>query len=587
MKYRPLLLCCLFLLNAGTVLAQVNEKAKAQEQLEKERELDHKALVLVNEITAATTSLKLPENRAYILAVAADLMWDQDEKLARNLFWESISNVNLISASMLSGSSAQKATNEQIRDAHTTVHSVKREILRMVARRDPQFALDLLSANRSAAPEWVSQYGFVDERDLEQQIATEAATRDPKRTLQAARESLAKRIGDELITFLFKLNSVDRELGTKFAGEIIDKLHTENLADNRDAVQLAVVIIATSREGARMAFGGVRTGQIMLTDAQRRDVVELLVNAALAITSKGEVFLSLGDIMTEVEQFIPNRVPSLKQKFADISLTLDKQQSAQNDYEVLVRSGNPETMLRGATSADEQQRSDLEEQAIIHAVMQRRADSFRDFINKEVTDETRRNQLLDRLDSTAISIAASRGEDEALQKMLPQIRRKEERARAMARLAILLEKKGDHEKALKYLEEARSIVKIDVSDQAQMQGVLDLLLAYALIEPGTAFMLFERTIDLTNAEVSKAMLRDESAKSGLLRKGEITLNPRSRFFIDSMLRMYGKALAALATADLIRTKSLADRFQRNELRLIARLYVAKSILKRERPNTGR
>lgn len=48
---------------------------------------------------------------------------------------------------------------------------------------------------------------------------------------------------------------------------------------------------------------------------------------------------------------------------------------------------------------------------------------------------------------------------------------------------------------------------------------------------------------------------------------------------SSELIKYGRGVVALANADFNRTKALADRFQRNELRLMARLLIAQSILR--------
>ena len=49
--------------------------------------------------------------------------------------------------------------------------------------------------------------------------------------------------------------------------------------------------------------------------------------------------------------------------------------------------------------------------------------------------------------------------------------------------------------------------------------------------------------------------------------------------LDFALIKYGRGVVALANADFTRTKALADRFQRNELKIMARLLIAQSILR--------
>ena len=47
---------------------------------------------------------------------------------------------------------------------------------------------------------------------------------------------------------------------------------------------------------------------------------------------------------------------------------------------------------------------------------------------------------------------------------------------------------------------------------------------------------------------------------------------------DFFLFKYGKGVAALAKADFSRTRALTERFERNELRLMAQLLVLKGLL---------
>jgi hypothetical protein len=45
-----------------------------------------------------------------------------------------------------------------------------------------------------------------------------------------------------------------------------------------------------------------------------------------------------------------------------------------------------------------------------------------------------------------------------------------------------------------------------------------------------------------------------------------------------MVFRYGKGVAALAKADFNRTRALAERFERDELRVLARLLIVKGIV---------
>src|SRR5499426_376328 len=56
-----------------------------------DKELEKKALALLDEVVGEAMSLKLVENRIYALTAAADLFWKRNEDRARALFAEAVS----------------------------------------------------------------------------------------------------------------------------------------------------------------------------------------------------------------------------------------------------------------------------------------------------------------------------------------------------------------------------------------------------------------------------------------------------------------------------------------------------------------
>jgi hypothetical protein len=163
--------------------------------------------------------------------------------------------------------------------------------------------------------------------------------------------------------------------------------------------------------------------------------------------------------------------------------------------------------------------------------------------------------------------------------LLPQVRRKEERARAMVEIAMVMEKKGSHDEALQLLDEAQTMIKLDLNSETQTNAMLTLVAGYAVVEPAKAFGIVERMIDRANDDLAKLMLLDKIVKSGMVKNGEIRLLQSGMMPIDFALFKYGKAVAALANADFDRTKAAADRFQRNEVRLMVRLLLAQALLR--------
>jgi hypothetical protein len=90
--------------------------------------------------------------------------------------------------------------------------------------------------------------------------------------------------------------------------------------------------------------------------------------------------------------------------------------------------------------------------------------------------------------------------------------------------------------------------------------------------------MIDPLIDQANDMLAAAALLEKfGAGQGMFRKGEFLLSP-GLSNLGGMYARYVKALAELARVDFDRTRADADRFHREEVRLMARLVVAQSVL---------
>jgi hypothetical protein len=583
--------CFALLLISLSAFAQVSDKEKREKEAERKQQIERKTYVLVDEIAGAAPGLKLPENRSFILAAAADLLWEHEEPRARNLFWDALNTLNVmnLSSQVVKGAKLSAKEKEQTFSEYSAVFTLRQQLLQRVARHDPQLALDMLRSSRQAPFEpvaWMHD-GFTlpDDRLLEQQIATEVTARDPQKALQLARESLAKGFTYQLIMLLQRLNQKDAEIGTKFAGEIINKLRGRNIATDLPGSSIAVSLLTISRPPTGPATTKLTTTpgnwRLNLDEEQRRELVELITNAALTESGNANLLYDLSAILPEIKEFAPERLALVQKKLTAFNQTLSKEERLSDEYNSLTRNGTPEDVLKLAATVSESQRGWMQQQAVVMAAMKGRADSFREFINTEIPDESRRKSLLDALDTEQINVAIYKSDTEELQKLLPKIRHKEERARVMSELAITLEKKGKHDEALSLLNEAQTLIKTGFESETQSNALLAVVGAYALVEPARAFGIIERTVDRANDEMTKLLLLDKFISTGIIKKGEISMQHSAMIPIDLAVFKYGTSVAALANADFDRTRAAADRFERNELRLMARLLLAQALLRHE------
>src|SRR5215204_5341031 len=130
----PIKVLTLTLLILSTTAAAQLPPAKQEPEEEKakaRKELERKALALLDETLEGAQVLKLPENRAAVRVQAADLLWPRDEKRARALFRDAAADL-----------AALKAGDPNGGRAYWLAAQLRTQLLYTAAARDAQLALE-------------------------------------------------------------------------------------------------------------------------------------------------------------------------------------------------------------------------------------------------------------------------------------------------------------------------------------------------------------------------------------------------------------------------------------------------------------
>jgi hypothetical protein len=335
-----ILIATLALLGAAVAQEREDKKErKAQERQAKERqdnarqELEKKTVAFLNEVASSAWGLKTVENRAFVMVAAADLLWSYDQKRARGLYWDVLNILNSSPEIRPAKEQLDKAEHDKIVEAYFRIFSLREKVVRQVARRDAQLALDMLRATRQVPPrQFSTEFPLPDEQQLEQEIATEVAASDPAQALRFARESLAKGLSFELLHLVQDLNHKDAEKALVLTGEIITKLRSSNIASDLRASVLAVQLLQLSRtrtDGAVTLLSNASSSYepkpLGLNDEQRRDLTDALTNAALATSANSHLLFQILELTPEIDQFFPERRSLLEKKLAAFKETLNPQ----------------------------------------------------------------------------------------------------------------------------------------------------------------------------------------------------------------------------------------------------------------------
>ncbi len=572
-----LIVTILFLTNAAAQTTAPVEKSKEEEQ-KAQQELERKALALLNETLDGAQLLKLAENRSFIFATAADLLWKHDEKRARIFFQEALNE--LVVAIKNSG------RDEQGYDSSLwIIISQRQQILTSVARRDPQFALDLLQATRQVFKENMPMYGLMMDQELmlEQSIAAEVAANDPKRALQLAQESLSKGISSQTMNLLRKLQMKDAEAATSFAGDLIKKLGSTDFSKNPEASYVAIELLrALIRPEQNAAEGGInpkpsKLKPLKVDEQIIRELTDTVLTAATNSSSERPDFVTLQSLLPELEKRAPERVAGLRRKLAESNEKLNPHLKMMLQYGMLMRDGKPDAILEAAAKAPPDFRAYLYQSAVMKLMQSGELERARKIISDNLSGDER-DRLMAQVDQELIAKALKEGKMEEAGKLIERINPKEARLAQIAQMATSMFAKGDRKMALALLDETQELVNRPPENQQEITAMLQVARAYALIEPARAFGIIEPVIDQANAMLAAAaMLEKFGADRGFFKDGEYRMQT-AMYYSYAISTQYQKELTALARTDFARTRALADRLQRDDARLMARLFIAQAVL---------
>ena len=574
-------------------------------------ELEAKAFALLEEAAEEAGSLRVAENRVRLQAVAAAALWPHDDEGAREIFQSAVAGVASLAASLA-------ADDPRYEQRHHQLQNLRREIAFAVAQRDPKLALDFVRGTRLPPPPNAGNptyYQQDQELTLETQLAELLAARDPREAVRLAEENLARGVSGQLPSLIENVRHKDAQAASKLAADVIRKLRSSNLAADFEAVAVATYLLQATRPpgaatpapngGAASPWQRVATlpagnaaSALTLDEAARRDLVALVVNAALGGeqgrrgrgNTAGQLLLALQPSMQEVERLMPAQAATLRRRMAEAEGAQGqpaRRGGRMQEFEQLMQTGTVDAILQAAGRAPDDMRWQLYRRAAHKAIEEGSAERARQIIGDSVTNPQQREQLLREIDQQLFWRAAGQGDAQQALSLLGRFKSPEERTQMLLSLAQSAAARNDRALAERLLEEvmgqsgggrARNVGQFSVQLQAGH--------AYARFAPDRAFQIAEAGVEHLNELVSAAVQVDGFGQEAF-EQGELKLEGS----VWSMLiQQTGELLGLLARQDFGRARDVAGRFQRPEARAHALLSIARGILggdNNNRPMPGR
>lgn len=536
----------------STALSQTSETDKK----EKEEKLKEDTVAFLRETSSEISNLRTPENRIGFSSELAGLMWFHDEKEARVMF-NAVTNdfrqmlqqldaqLNAVkfdeeNSGMYSIPFARGVSREaQMYRKFAKAMSVRQQIANALSEHDAILAYSFYNDTASV----ITNPKFKQQNDemssyFELQILQKIAEQNADKGLEFGRKSLAKGVKMNHIDLLKKIYEKDAEAGATFGEEIIGKLKTQD-TETWEKNYLYKKILALGVEN-RKVIKNKPTQKPIFSEQSLRDISDLVAQDFMTMDGSNSGI----DVETlnYIEQVSPSRAAQIRQK-TRTSPEIANVASNKSAVEVTVEAPKKKSSPEKETF-----------------------ETLAKLETKKLSDEER---------SKAIAEAG---------KMIENIEDPNAKMTALSGLAVQVSKAGDKELALQFMKQAESFVNQTPKSYLDYMQMWILASSYSQIETERSFPILESVIPNLNDTISAFIKVAEFIDVGgeIIEDGEVQVSgfgggglPRE---LTGAMMMSGPTLKSLAESDFNRTRSLTNKFDRTEVRILAKMMVIRSVM---------
>lgn len=594
----------LLILGASISILAQSSPTESKEEKEKARlESEKKAVALLEQVVGETALLKLPDNRALVAASAADLMWQRDEKRARQLFRQAAGEI-------IQANNAPKDDSIQGMIGVFQNSSPRRQILLTVAKYDAELALELLYATRpsnvaaalasrtqqaiplpgekpqktAASVMEDSQNKFLGDEELrlEQSFSAQAAEKDPTKAAKLLRESLAKNgVTASVFQILNKINTKDNKLAVELTAEVGRKLLDSDFAKKDGERNVSISFLQQFYLNAEQTSSKAETTKsLKIEEKLAKDLANKLADYLLQTDANKDFtgYFQLQQAKPVLEKILPERAALIKQKLDATKKSLPDSMTMFGDDMFNDNQKSPDKAISNAAKMPAQLRGMMYKGAVDDAVKNGSVEKARESL-KQAPEGKERDDALAYLDSKVAETKIKDGKIDEARKIIDRLSSNKEKVERIVQMAIGFQAKDtkeDKETASKLMDEAKRLIDDTPQDEDAVSDYLKVASGFAYVDSTVAFSMLDAFASQASDIVTAAALLAKFDKRNTnFKNGEMVLT-RGLPRVGNSIFQYGKELNLLAAADIDRLRNMADKFQRDDARLLLKLYIVQA-----------
>lgn len=554
----------------------------------------------VEQIISDTNNLRLPENRAYALALLANKLWTTDEKKARQIFGQSVEQL-ILAQQEIAFDKDNLTKYAQLFYGQTP----RQTIIELISTKDAELALKAFVSSRpKVLSDAIPLYSNGGEKDvsggsvtydplknyaiadIQHEIRYEvlAAQQNPENSVEKFRESLKKGVTYQSLDFIRNLFGKDPELAQQLAEEITEKLLQAkfNQNDNNNYYMIQNFLATVGQEAQP------NQKVLRISDKSMRALAEKILDYWEEMNT-GE---TNSYVFKMIEKFYPARAAKIR-KF------VEERQKLYENY-----SGNDESKRYAELMKDDLSAEELIEQAekfsnykssvYSNAVQKYKQNGdLQNAVNLITTkySGTEINQQLSSLYAGFAYEAITKGNYDEANLLIEKMPDEDQKFDAWINFASSVyqkDRKENKDLALSYLDKAFQIINPVIETNQQVNQIMTLAAAYVELDADQSFSLIGSVIPAINEYTNAIAVISKFNNDSSLRKGEYQLtnmnNIQGSYNLNS-------TLSNLKTRDFQRTRNLINRFDRTESRIFLKINLIQEAPSdsaiRDLPVTGR
>lgn len=548
--------------------------------------LEKDAVELLRETVVEVDGMRSVENRISFISELASLMWFHDEREARSMYAGVISDFRQLMAQYDSQMNSygikpidepesygpffmgEPSERQKVERKFRTAVGVRQSIAMNMAEHDAELALNFYydSLSSISNPDLRKQMEGGD-KSFEQQLISQISATDPAKATQMGKKSLEKGFSYQHLDLLKKVYANDVDKGIEFGAALLSRVKGER----SDALDISAVSsllkYGTDNLDEARTSGGKKA---VFSDADLRDIAEAYAQAVLA--RPAEMGLPYANYAKEIERWQPGRAAQIRAKAQSRTIN--------------VRAINAPPPIYRGTAANANMSVGYGQGNGSGASPENAARLQREANEKKMFDDVAK------LGTGKLSTDQREKIIQQARKTLMSTPGRDKKVAGLSLLAAQVAKAGNKDLASEIMRDAASFVNPQPKNYQDFLLSWILATGYATAEPDKAFPLLDETItranDLITAFIKVGEFIDVTEE--VISDGELQVGAFGGSMVRDLTRQLSMAdstIKILAKADFAKTRDLTNRFDRPEVRILAKMMVLRTVLgPKENPSNG-